>query len=155
MTLPHRIPLRGPWEYEPVVLSSGEHAAAEVAHGRPFLKAARAHFPAGWDVLFGNSCGCARFRRRFHRPTNLDPDERVILEIAAVGGVGKLTVNGVELGTVRHSREPQRYDVTDVLTGNDELIIELQWNGETTLSDRGGLYAPIVLEIVQGTTSIP
>lgn len=151
MAKPYRIPLRGPWEYEPVTATVD---SPEIGN-HPLPKPARAHFPAGWDELFGTFLGCARFRRRFHRPTNLDPDELVFLELEAVGGVGRLSVNGFDLGSVRHSSEPQRFDVTQYLTGNDELLIELSWNGATIRGERGGLYAPVVLEIVQHSQEVP
>lgn len=144
---PHRIFLRGPWEYQ--TIDVGREVSSTTVDRR-LSPVARAHFPAEWADLFGDFVGCARFRRRFHRPAHLDSHERVFLVLEGVGGVGRLYVNGNDLGAVRNSEIPQRFDITDFLLGNDELVIELDWQNEGTPgAERGGLYAPVVLEIVR------
>ncbi len=104
----HRINLKGPWEYEWV---------DGVVEGEPefgFAKTGRVKMPTDWLLVFGTATGTVRFRRRFHRPTNLAADERVWIAFAAVGGVGTVAVNGATIGSVVCSPEPQRFDATDV-----------------------------------------
>jgi hypothetical protein len=149
---PYRIALRGPWEFEPVATTDPGSEMMTEGKAASF-PSGRARFPAGWTELFGEFRGKMRFRRRFHRPTNLDPHERVWLVLEAVGGTGRIEINGCSLGTVAHSTVPQRFDVTDFLIGNDDLVIELAWHGSTTGSEPGGLYAPVILEIVQQPTT--
>lgn len=102
--------------------------------------------PASWQSLLGDFRGRVLFRRKFHRPTNLEPGEIVWLEFAGVGGTGAVRVNGHSVGTLKNGIPPQRLDVTSVLVGNDELSVELEFTSRDPQTV-GGLYGSVTLEI--------
>lgn len=105
---PHRIRLRGPWE-------AAWLDAAGVAG--PFV---RFPFPGVWRELPGSPSERARLRRRFARPSNLEPAERVWLVCEALPPEAEVRLDGLPL-------EPRaaRWDVTDRLRGSHLLEIEL------------------------------
>lgn len=138
---PHRIYLRGPWDCEPLAYSADASAVA-------LPSAKRTQLPASWTEVFGEFRGLARFRRKFHRPTNLAPDERVILVFEGVGGMGRVAVNGHDVGMLISRETPQRFDITPHLVGNDELVVELEFVSQDQ-SARGGMYGPVVLEMTR------
>jgi beta-galactosidase/beta-glucuronidase len=86
------------------------------------------------------------FRRRFHCPTNLEPDDRVWLVFDGVGGEGTISVNGEVVGRLQSSGEPQRLDVATRLQPFNEATVELEFDpaGE---QNPGGLFAPVAIEI--------
>lgn len=147
----HRIRLRGPWEFQPLARAEFHDHGRMTWHTDQLPAAGSAHFPTPWQSLFGEFRGRVRFRRRFHRPTNLDPDERVWLAFAAVGGTGEVTVNGFVLGTLETSRVPQLFEVTTLLKGDDELLVDLEFVGPPATTTLGGLFAPVQLEMHPGT----
>jgi len=143
---PHRIQLRGPWEFEPLARAELDSAAKIVWTSINLPVAGRGQMPASWQSLLGDFRGRVLFRRKFHRPTNLGPDEIVWLEFAGVGGTGTVRVNGRNVGSLMNAIPPQRFDVTALLAGNDELSVELEFrslNPQIT----GGLYGSVTLEI--------
>lgn len=128
----HRMHLKGPWEYE--LRAGGPRESGVVT------------MPADWREVFTVDSGTALFRRRFHKPTNLDDDERVWIVFDALGGRGRVSVNGALVGNVATSTEPQRCDVTDRLLPFSELAVELEYDA-TADGVPGGLYAPVAIEI--------
>jgi hypothetical protein len=67
-----------------------------------------------------------RCTRRFHAPTNLDPDERVWLVCDAVDFRATFHLNGRELGAIAGHRPQPRIDLTDGLVPHNELVIEIE-----------------------------
>ena len=96
----HRIHLRGPWQLEP-------------ADGSPPVTI---RMPLDAETL-ANLHGTARLIRRFNRPTNLSPNERVFVVLEGWETAARVSVNGVELATA--------LDITDVLTSHNVLTIEV------------------------------
>jgi beta-galactosidase/beta-glucuronidase len=141
---PHRIRLKGPWEYE-WRSSSATADAATAAIGFP--RTGRVKMPASWQDAFGDEAGEVKFRRRFQKPTNLDPHERVSLVFDGIGGTGRVALNGQELGSVTASDDTQRYDVTLLLQASNELLVELAFEPRQSGSATGGLWGPVVIEI--------
>jgi beta-galactosidase/beta-glucuronidase len=126
----HRIHLKGPWELEsPDPTSTG-----------------RVTMPADWQSLFGTAAGRAVFRRRFHSPTNLEPDDRVWLVFDGVGGQGTVRINGEDVGRLQSSDQPQRFDIFATLQPFNEATVELEFDPATAATP-GGLFAPVALEI--------
>jgi uncharacterized protein with NRDE domain len=130
----HRMHLKGPWSYEWLDGS---------AMDRP--PTGRVTMPADWESLFGAAAGRAVFRRRFHSPTNLEPDDCVWLAFDGVGGNGTVTVNGEVIGRLQASDRPQRLDMTARLQPFNETTVELEF--DPTSGNAGGLYAPVAIEI--------
>ncbi len=110
--------------------------------------AGTARLPAPWRDVVGDYQGHVEFRRKFHRPTNLDVEERVCLEFDGVGGEGFVIINGQPLGPLHCTASRQSLDVTDYLVGNDELIITLG-PPPPPGSAPGGLFGPVSLVIYQ------
>lgn len=127
----HRMHLHGPWQFE---------WADE---------AGRVKMPAEWKTIFGERTGTVVFRRRFGRPTNLEPHERVFVAFDGIGGSAQITVNGKHFGAVTNNSETARFDVTDILEASNLLEVELTINGSEQCDKHLGLWAPIAIEIHQ------
>ena len=136
----HRIHLKGPWQYEP--LRSVEPNA--VSHELP--PPGRATMPCTWQQMLGDFRGVVRFVRPFHRPTNLDPNERVFVVFLAVGGHGEVRLNGQPLGRLETRTGPQAAEITDHLCPDMQLSIDLEFIS-TDAAIPGGLWGPVALEI--------
>jgi hypothetical protein len=134
---PHRITLRGPWEYE--LLDPSQVAGA---------KSGKARLPDEWISLFGEYRGRIRWKRRFHRPTNLAPHDRVCLVFTGVGGRGMAALNGELLGEITAAPPARIFDITRRLRGEEELVVELEFQDQM---GPGGLFGPVVLEIHDGS----
>lgn len=132
----HRINLKGPWEYEWLTSTAVE-----------FPLAGRVKMPGDWRAAFGDAAGRVRFRRPFHRPTNLDDDERVWIAFDGVGGIGTVAINGHALGPLTTSDSPQRFDVTAHLEPNSALVVELEFDPSQNATQPGGLFASVGIEI--------
>jgi hypothetical protein len=103
--------------------------------------------PATWQSLFGDAAGTARFRRRFNRPTNLDPDERVFLVFGGLAGWVRVSLNGAELGSLSAGHDPAEFDVTPRLAPRNTLDVEVTFDPAAVAGRPGGLWAPVALEI--------
>src|SRR5690606_21757615 len=142
-TSPHRIRLRGPWEYA---------WRGEIDRGEPPAPpgdgpAGRAAMPARWVDLFGLRAGTARFRRLFHRPTNLDSDEALYLVVEGISGTATLALDGQLLGTISDHSASGTFDVTALVRPNSELTIDLTHNPRTGGDQPQGVWETVALEI--------
>jgi hypothetical protein len=108
---PHRIRLRGPWEYE-LLDPAGEKAPSP---GRVVMPCT-----AGKSGLAGSR---VRFRRRFGYPGRIDAHERVWLVFEELSAPLVLAVNGALLGDC--SAGHVEIDVTDLLAPRNELTAEM------------------------------
>lgn len=97
----HRIYLRGPWQLEPSDGSSPQTIRMPLE-------------PEQLATLHGP----ARLTRRFNRPTNLSPNERVHVILEGWRTPALVSVNGVTLS--------ETLDATDALQPHNELVIELE-----------------------------
>jgi len=126
----HRINLRGPWDYQFDGNLSGTEA-----------------MPREWRALFGDRAGTATFRRKFHRPTNLDPHERVLIVFTEVGGSGRVSINGKQVDEFSAEGELVEIEITAFLKPFNELAVELKFDPHFDAHQRGGLYGVTALEI--------
>ena len=140
----HRIHLKGPWEYEFVAVPRSDGGVSRDASAA-VSKSGRVTMPADWRSLFGSLAGRATFRRRFHKPTNLDPEERVWIAFDGLNGHANVQLNGQDLGTLSGTSSG-RLDVTGALQPFNELTVELDYDDRRDGSP-GGLYAPVAIEI--------
>jgi hypothetical protein len=125
---PHRIRLRGPWEYEAV---SGQN---------PLPPPGRMTMPCRWrDGGLPGFAGTIRFRRHFGYPGRIDAFERVWLTFAGVAGTAAIHLNGQLLGSGRE--EPFEFEITSLLQKRNLLEVEIE-GGED-----GGLWGEVALEI--------
>lgn len=103
--------------------------------------------PQSWQATFGDTGGTAEFRRKFHRPTNLEPHEQVLLVLTEVRGSGRLLLNELPLGSINSSGESVEFDISRLLNPFNEVAIELTFDPRTNPSLPGGLFGAVALEI--------
>jgi hypothetical protein len=132
VSLVHQIRLQGPWQCIPPG-SDADSAPIEIT------------IPAHWRHLFGDVCGSAIFRRTFHRPTGLEPENRVILRLPSQAArIDRCSLNAIEL--VSHDTDPLEYEATNALHQFNRLEIVLH-RDESMPAESSGLIAPVLLEI--------
>lgn len=132
MSEPHRIRLRGPWDVTAL------DAPAEF----PLTAEVKMNCPCSWrDGGWPNFSGQARHTRRFGKPTNLHPHERVWLVIDACNGGLSIELNGTLIGAAA-SGVAFATDVSDQLRPRNELQIDVEGS-----DDRCGLTGEVRLEI--------
>ena len=102
--------------------------------------------PCDWQSIFGSRGGKVAFSRRFHRPTNLEPHERVLIVLTGVGGSGTIRLNGDSLLEFSDADSVEA-DVTNKLEAFNLLEIEVEH--QPIAGKLGGLHSPVVLEIRQ------
>ena len=103
--------------------------------------------PQEWRVLFGEIPGTAQFRRKFHRPTNLEPHERVILVFTEVRGTGSVQLNEWPVGEFTGNGKSVEFEITSLMKPFNELSVEVTFDPATQPSLSGGLYGAVALEI--------
>ena len=129
MPYPHAIRLRGPWEFE--VLAGAADVPGQKASAAPASN--RVELPCDWQATLGVGFrGKVRYRRRFNRPTGLDPHERVWLVVEGVDAFGAASLNGSQLGEVRGYALPASFDITGQLLPSNELAIDVELPAETS-----------------------
>src|SRR5260370_10833568 len=126
---PHRIRLRGRWEYEALSSQGG---------GLP--PPGRMTMPCRWnDGGLAGFSGRVRFRRHFGYPGRIDSFERVWLTFAGVAGSAEVWLNGHFLG--RPQEGPFEFDVTSHLQNRNVLEVDVEG------PEDGGLWGEVALEI--------
>lgn len=140
MKMIHSMRLKGPWEY--VWLSP---RLTEDELGRPLSGTVK--IPADWEKCFGKTPGTVRWSRRFQKPTNLEPTERVMIAAPTLAGVQAVRINEVSLPLDDQPEAGFRFDVTEMLEPTNNLLqIEMTCEDESKLKDRG-MTEPAVIEI--------
>jgi hypothetical protein len=104
------------------------------------------YMPAAWRELFGEEAGSARFRRRFNRPTNLGPHQRVSVVLQDVAGDVAMRINGHPVAAAK-ARERTVFDVTERLEDYNLLEVEVTFDPAQHPQSPGGLWQPVLLEI--------
>ncbi|HEY1598465.1 MAG TPA: hypothetical protein VGG64_02620 [Pirellulales bacterium] len=178
MSYPHVIRLRGPWDFEPLVRFAATDTLIEPADPSspaprlrtatptrtgestkaqpPGLPAAgRAQLPADWGAELGQGFyGRVRYTRRFNRPTNLDPSERVWMVIDGVDARGDYAINGHKLGTIDGYALPSASDITSLLAPSNVLEIEIELQADVRLGPPHPLKTGQGEESPQPTSSL-
>lgn len=103
--------------------------------------------PREWRTLFNDRAGTATFRRKFHRPTNLDPHERVLIVFTEVAGSGRVSINGDHVGEFTGHGELVEFEITALLRPFNELAVELKFDPHLESNQKGGLFGVTALEI--------
>ena len=134
----HRIRLLGPWEFAWDRSVGGE---------TPLVTEGTTAMPCDWHSLFGSVVGTATFRRRFHRPSNLEPHERVLLICTGVRGRGTVSLNDEQLSVFASDGEAVECEVTSRLQPFNVVSIRLSAGAIEEPQPPGGLFEPVVLEI--------
>ena len=134
----HRIRLLGPWEFVWEGSAGGE---------TPLVTEGTTAMPCDWRSLFGSVAGTSTFRRRFHCPSNLDPNERVWLICTGVRGLGTVSLNDEQLSEFNSDGESVECEVTSHLQPFNVASIRLSVGVVGEPQSPGGLFEPVVLEI--------
>lgn len=138
-SLTHRIRLRGPWEY------AWLDGAADPESQEPQIVT----MPVPWQDLFGERSGTALFQRRFNRPSNLEPEQRVRIVLSQPHGEVTLRLNGERIPVTVDADETFLGDVTDQLQDFNVLEVQMTCDVSEDSDALAGLWQPVVLEITE------
>ena len=109
---PHRIRLRGPWEWRP---SESDSAAPNLVH-----------MPCTWQDLVATQPGAQiRFLRRFGQPQLQNPNERVWLVVEGLASSAKVWMNDNVIDPCHTGPERCEREVTDLLERRNRLRIQM------------------------------
>jgi beta-galactosidase/beta-glucuronidase len=153
----HVIRLRGPWELEPLARFVAGDDGAFREQTRDLPAGGKVTVPGDWGELLGRDfIGRVRYTRRFNRPTNLEPDERVWLALDGVDPRADIALNGRPIGQANGYQAALRFDITAALAEHNVLAVEVCMPG-ASLDDAGcrpgrvglpgGLIGEVRLEI--------
>lgn len=145
---PHRIRLRGPWQCEILsrLVAAEDGSLASVAVEEPLNGAVAVPGDLA-EVAGPGFSGQARLSRAFHRPTGLDPHERVWLMVDAAGSEAIVALNGQTLGAAAAGESPAAFDITERLAPDDVVTLELTHRPQDA---PGQVIGPVWLEIRPG-----
>lgn len=155
---PHRIRLRGPWQYEPLTATridaDGVHPLEGTCPAPGKLKV-----PTAWsETPLAGFHGRVRFRRSFHKPRTLDPDECLWLAFGGVDYFAEVFLNGERLGSHAGYFEPFAFEISSLLEMRNELLVDVDLPCEAAHDVRylfrglgdgadGGIWHDVVLEV--------
>ena len=115
--------LHGPWQYEWLSQDPSDSIVPRTG---------RVKIPIQWKSLFGDVAGKACFRRRFHKPTNLEAHERVYIVLEEIKGRVQISINDSVLGTADNPQETIDYEITEYLEPFNELSVEIEFDPAAT-----------------------
>ena len=134
----HRIRLLGPWEF--AWKGTTDLIAPAITEGTTAM-------PCDWQTLFGPVPGTALMRRRFHCPTNLEPQDRVWLVCSGVRGEGTILLNDSALVEFAADGGAVECDLTASLKPFNIVSIRLTVTSIGNGDLPAGLFEQIALEI--------
>lgn len=117
-TTAHRINLRGPWEF-----SWSHDARTRKDSTRAWPPRGEVILPCNWDAEFADSTGELALTRGFHRPTNLDADESVVLVFDGMCNLRRAGLNDRPLEQSDAAIDPPEFDVTQILEDFNVLLV--------------------------------
>lgn len=111
--------------------------------GRPIYTNIRYPFPVDPPHVPDEN-PTADYRRQFRVPATMLTEGRVLLRFDGIESLGRVWVNGTELGLVRGSRLRTELDVTDQLRdGENVLVVRVhQWSAMTYVEDQDQWWLP-------------
>src|SRR5207302_7698941 len=114
--------LRGPWECEPLARMVADAGGSLPLAAQPLPSPSRITVPSRWsETGLADFAGRVRYRRRFGRPRQVDPHERVWLTFGGANDVALVTLNERFLGRPERAAEPFEFDVTELLEERNNL----------------------------------
>src|SRR5262245_29553337 len=123
---PHRIRLHGPWEFEPVARTVLHPDGVIESCPGPLPLSGRMRMPATWSgTPLDGFRGHVRFRRRFHRPRALEPQERLWIAFHGVDYFAEVTLNETRLGRHQGYFAPFEFEVTSLIQPFNELVVDV------------------------------
>ena len=147
----HRINLKGPWNYEwldgPHRRNTSSPGEDDSEFSEVLLNHSRVRMPSSIEDAWGAVTGTVRFRRRFQRPTNLDPHERVHIAFDGLGGSARVLLNEKQIAELRDVESTRSVDVTEQICPTNTLTVDLHWNPDESAQSAGGLWGAVAIEI--------
>ena len=118
--------------------------------------------PATWGATLGEMFrGRVSYRRKFGKPTGLQPSDRVELVCDGVDAFGTAELNETLLGDIPPGLRLTRFDITKLLQPRNQLIIEVSlpmldsrasgMHASEREHRTGGIVGEVRLEIFAGT----
>jgi beta-galactosidase/beta-glucuronidase len=147
--MPHRIRLRGPWQYEPLLryrrLDDGQ--IETLTNDLP--PAGKITMPADWSESLGADYrGQVRYTRRFTCPTGIEPGMRVVLVIDGVNHSARVLLDERPLGEIADTNTPWQCDIGEHLSERHLLCVIVDMPADAAESV-GGLVGEVRLEIFE------
>ena len=108
--------------------------------------------PSDWENWLGTSFrGRVEYQRRFGLPTQLETGQAVWLVLEAVDYEASISLNEIELGSMRLGDSPFRVDIGNRLQHSNHLKVVVELPTEAERGERnsaaGGLIGSVRLEI--------
>ncbi len=103
--------------------------------------------PREWQAIFGLAGGTVQFRRKFHRPTNLEPHERVMIVFTESRGTGEVGLNGLSVGQFAAVGDAVEFEISTLMKPFNELSVEITFDPNLDPAISGGLFGVVALEI--------
>ena len=149
---PHIIRLHGPWQYEPLACTQWGPGGESVDLPGDLPPAGTIKIPADWGAALGHHFrGRVLYERRFGRPSNLDPHERIDLVLYRIQGTAIVTLNGSRLGEIEIDEPARRFEVTNLLLSRNDLRIEVNHPQGGNDVATGGIVGEVHIEIYEVT----
>ncbi|HVU90348.1 MAG TPA: hypothetical protein VHD36_23665 [Pirellulales bacterium] len=127
MAYPHVIRLRGPWECDRAIAQMALSDGTLTESARDVSEFARLKAPADWAETLGPEFrGRVSYTRRFNRPTNLEPHDRVWLMAEGVDARGNVTIDSRHLGAIDGYALAAEWDVTHLLQASSVLSVDIE-----------------------------
>ena len=158
----HPIRLRGPWQFRVLARYEPLSGTAQLEYMGEVPPVGRVQMPADWESHLGHDFrGSVRYVRNFGCPTALEPHESVYLVLEGVDALGRVVLNGEQLGEISLADGPSRFEITGRLQERNELAVEVelpayalpeeesQHRGDR-IGQAGGLFGEVRLEIWNG-----
>lgn len=139
---PHRIRLRGPWDYAPLVRMSSVPDGSRDTGTEDIPQKGRMNLPCRWrDGGLTDFAGRVRFMRRFGYPGRIDGNEQVWLTFDGLTAAAQIRLNGQALSKGL-TASPAAFEVTGLLMPRNELIVDVE-----SATPDGGIWGEVALEI--------
>lgn len=160
---PHRMRLHGPWQYEPLARTVVYPDGRIEERPGPLPDPGSMKVPNTWlGTPLDGFRGRVRWRRRFHSPRALEPDERLWIVFDGVDYFADVSLNGTHLGRHEGYFERFEFDVTALVGPRNELVVDVDCPAEADPNYKrlirgsletdfpsfvGGLWQEVALEV--------
>ena len=126
----HRIRLRGPWLLELVAAPDSPRTV---------------RLPLPWGELIECGAGRLRLSRRFNRPTNLGPGDRVSVVVGELPNEALVSLNGTTLEQhPGHTNQDSVFDISHLEPSN---LLTVEFDVSTTSPARDDAWGEVALLI--------
>ena len=123
--------LHGPWQFEPLVRTVVHPDGHIEELSGPVPEPGHMTIPANWrGTTLDGFRGRVRWRRNFHSPRSLEPDERLWIVFEGVDYFADVALNGTPLGRHEGYFEPFEYEVTSLVGPRNELVVDVDCPAE-------------------------